>query len=119
MTAVGDRPVVYTVGDGAFLYNPIVQSLEASRSHHPPLLIVVFNNGQYRSMKMNHLRFYPGGAAVGTGEFLGVDLSGQPELSELGAPFDMRGEAVTRLDELVPALDRALNAVLELALITI
>jgi acetolactate synthase-1/2/3 large subunit len=111
--AVGDRPVVLTVGDGAFLYNPIVQSLEASRSHDLPLLVVVFNNGQYRSMKMNHLRFYPGGAAVGTGEFLGVDLSGQPDLAALAQPFEMRGETVASTAELRPALERAFKAVRE------
>lgn len=110
--AVGERPVVFTVGDGAFLYNPIVASLEASRTHGLPLLIVVFNNGEYRSMKMNHLRFYPSGAAVETGEFLGVDLSAQPELSSLGAPFDMHAEAVSSFAELAPALDRALKVVL-------
>ncbi len=109
--AVGKRPVVVTVGDGAFLYNPIVQSLEASRTHGLPLLIVVFNNGEYRSMKMNHLRFYPDGAAVETGEFLGVDLSAQPELSALGAPFGMHAEAVSSLADLSAALDRALTAV--------
>jgi acetolactate synthase I/II/III large subunit len=107
--ATPDRPVVLTIGDGAFLYNPIVQSLDASRAL--PLLIVVFNNRQYRSMKMNHLRFYPRGAAVETGEFLGVDLAGQPELSSFAAPFGMHGEAVGSLDELGPALDRAMKSV--------
>ena len=111
--SVGARPVVLTVGDGAFLYNPIVASLEASRTHRLPLLIVVFNNRQYRSMKMNHLRFYPHGAAVETGEFLGTDLSGQPELSSLVAPFDMHGEAVSSPGELAPALERALKSVRE------
>lgn len=107
--ATPDRLVVLTIGDGAFLYNPIVQSLEASRGL--PILIVVFNNRQYRSMKMNHLRFYPLGAAVETGEFLGVDLAGQPELSSFAAPFGFHGEAVGSLDELGPALDRAVKSV--------
>jgi acetolactate synthase-1/2/3 large subunit len=40
-------------------------------------------------MKMNHLRFYPEGSAVQTGNHLGVDLSTQPELSAFAAPFDM------------------------------
>lgn len=111
--ATPDRPVVFTIGDGAFLYNPIVQSLEAARTHGLPLLIVIFNNRQYRSMKMNHLRFYPRGAAVETGEFLGVDLAEQPELSALAAPFGMHGEAVTAVDELGPALERAMKSVRE------
>ena len=107
--AAPNRPVVLTIGDGAFLYNPIVQSLDAARGL--PLLIVIFNNRQYRSMKMNHLRFYPHGAAVETGEFLGVDLGGQPELSSFAAPFGMHGEAVGTLDELEPALERAMKSV--------
>jgi thiamine pyrophosphate-dependent acetolactate synthase large subunit-like protein len=109
--AVADRPVVLTIGDGAFLYNPVVASLQAAKDNGLPLLIVVFNNHEYRSMKMNHLRFYPRGAAVQTGEFLGNDLSAQPELSAFAEPFGMHGETVTGLAELGPALDRALKSV--------
>ncbi|MBW8481219.1 thiamine pyrophosphate-dependent enzyme [Actinomadura parmotrematis] len=109
--AAPERPVVLTVGDGAFLYNPVIPSLDAARTHGLPVLIVVFNNREYRSMKMNHLRFYPEGAAVGTGEFLGVDLSGQPELAAFAEPFGMHGETVERPGELAPALDRALKSV--------
>ncbi|MBB2943929.1 thiamine pyrophosphate-dependent acetolactate synthase large subunit-like protein [Actinoplanes lutulentus] len=109
--AAPDKQVVFTVGDGAFLYNPIVQSLQAAKANGLPVLILVFNNTEYRSMKMNHLRFYPQGAAVATGEFLGNDLSDQPELSAFAEPFGMHGEHVTAAEELVPALDRALKAV--------
>ncbi|MEV6300524.1 thiamine pyrophosphate-dependent enzyme [Actinoplanes sp. NPDC051861] len=109
--AAPDKPVVFTVGDGAFLYNPIIQSLQAAKANGLPLLIVIFNNAEYRSMKMNHLRFYPQGAAVQTGEFLGNDLSDQPDLAALASPFDMHGETVERTAELAPALDRALKSV--------
>ncbi|MEU4557648.1 thiamine pyrophosphate-dependent enzyme [Actinoplanes sp. NPDC023936] len=109
--AVPDKPVVFTVGDGAFLYNPVIPSLQAAKANGLPVLIVVFNNTEYRSMKMNHLRFYPQGAAVGTGEFLGNDLSDQPDLAAFAEPFGMHGETVSAKDELTPALDRALKAV--------
>ncbi|MGP4025973.1 thiamine pyrophosphate-dependent enzyme [Actinomadura sp. 3N407] len=109
--AAPDRPVVLTVGDGSFMYNPIVQSLDASRAYGIPLLIVIFNNREYLSMKMNHLRFYPEGAAVETGEFLGVDLAGQPELARFAEPFGMHAETVGHAGELVPALDRAMKSV--------
>ena len=59
-----EQPVAFLVGDGSFLYNPIIQALMASKDLKLPLLIVVFNNRQYLSMKFNHLRFYPEGAAV-------------------------------------------------------
>lgn len=87
--AVQDGFVLFTVGDGAFLYNPIAQSLLASKDFDLPVLIVIYNNKKYLSMQMNHLRFYPRGSAVRTHNHLGVDLSSQPELSEFAAPFDM------------------------------
>ncbi|MDX6744169.1 thiamine pyrophosphate-dependent enzyme [Actinocorallia sp. A-T 12471] len=111
--AAPERPVVFTVGDGAFLYNPVIPSLDAAKRYGIPLLIVIFNNREYLSMKMNHLRFYPEGAAVQTGEFLGVDLAGQPDLARFAEPFGFHGETVARAADLTPALERALKAVRE------
>lgn len=89
--AAPDRFVVLTVGDGSFLYNPIVQALSASRQMGLPVLTVVFNNRQYLSMKMNHLRFYPDGQSVEHGLFHGVDLSGQPDLATVARACGVEG----------------------------
>ena len=83
-----------TVGDGSFLYNPIVQSLSASRDLDLPVLVVVVNNRRYLSMQINHQRFYPGGVAVQDDNFRGVDLAQQPDLAALAAPFGMLGATV-------------------------
>ena len=109
--AARERPVVLAIGDGAFIYNPVIASLSAARDLGLPLLIVIFNNRQYLSMKMNHLRFYPDGAAARSGEFLGVDLGSQPELSAFAAPFGMHAESVADPSGLAPALERAFEAV--------
>ncbi|MQY27636.1 thiamine pyrophosphate-dependent enzyme [Nocardia aurantia] len=109
--AAPGRTVVFTVGDGSYLYNPIVQSLHASKAHDLPVLIVVFNNAKYLSMQMNHLRFYPDGAAVETGEWLGVDLSTQPDPARFAEPFDFHTENVDAASDLEAALDRALKSV--------
>ncbi|MBR7832577.1 hypothetical protein KDL01_04865 [Actinospica durhamensis] len=106
-----DREVALTVGDGSFLYNPIVQSLSASKSLGLPLLILVFNNRQYLSMKLNHLRFYPDGASVNEADFHGVDLSDQPDLAALAGPFGMLGLTLSDPDELRAGLEKALEAV--------
>jgi acetolactate synthase-1/2/3 large subunit len=105
------REVALTIGDGSFLYNPIVQSLAASRGLGLPILIVVFDNRQYRSMMLNHLRFYPDGAAVTEHDFRGVSLADAPELADLVTPFGMFGETVADPAELRPALVRALDCV--------
>ncbi|MFT4082247.1 MAG: thiamine pyrophosphate-binding protein [Nocardioides sp.] len=86
--------VALTIGDGSFLYNPITQALAASRTLDLPLLIVVLNNHQYLSMKLNHLRFYPDGVAVSESDFRGVDLTEQPDLAGLVEPFGMTGITV-------------------------
>ncbi|MEU8508989.1 thiamine pyrophosphate-dependent enzyme [Streptomyces brevispora] len=109
--AAADRPVVLTIGDGAFTYNPVIQSYDAARGYDVPVLIVVFNNRVYQSMNLNHRRFYPEGAAAGTGEWLGTDLHRLPRLAAFAEPFGMHTETVDTPDSLGPALERALKAV--------
>ena len=110
--ALGQRMVVLVVGDGAFLYNPVVQALLASGDLDLPILVVVFNNRQYLSMKLNHLRFYPDGTAVANDDFSGVDLSGQPPLSELGRPFGLPGWEIGAAPDLRPGLKAAVAEVI-------
>ncbi|MGW3309554.1 thiamine pyrophosphate-dependent enzyme [Streptomyces sp. NPDC001073] len=111
--AARERPVVLTIGDGAFTYNPVIQSYDASRAYELPLLIVVFNNRVYKSMNLNHRRFYPEGAAADTGEWLGTDLHRLPRLAAFAEPFGMHTETVDAPEALSPALERALKAVAE------
>ncbi|MER5516995.1 thiamine pyrophosphate-dependent enzyme [Streptomyces sp. NPDC002763] len=111
--AAKERPVVLTVGDGAFTYNPVIPSYDASKAYELPLLIVVFNNRVYKSMNLNHRRFYPEGAAADTGEWLGTDLHRLPRLAAFAEPFGMHTEIVDTTQALAPALERALKAVAE------
>ncbi|WP_406449820.1 thiamine pyrophosphate-binding protein [Streptomyces sp. NBC_01622] len=111
--AAKERPVVLTIGDGAFTYNPVIQSYDASNAYELPLLIVVFNNRVYKSMNLNHRRFYPEGAAAETGEWLGTDLRRLPRLAAFAEPFGMHTETVDAPEALAPALERALKAVAE------
>lgn len=106
-----ERPVVLTVGDGAFTYNPVIPSYDASKAYELPLLVVVFNNRVYESMNLNHRRFYPDGAAAETGEWLGTDLHRLPRLAAFAEPFGLHTETVDTPDDLAPALERALKAV--------
>jgi len=111
--AARERPVVLTIGDGAFAYNPVIPSYDASNAYELPLLIVVFNNRVYKSMNLNHRRFYPEGAAADTGEWLGTDLHRLPRLAAFAEPFGMHTETVDAPEALAAALERALKAVAE------
>lgn len=74
--ALPERTVALTIGDGSFMYNPVVPALALADEHELPLLIIVFNNSQYAVMKHFHKRFYPDGAAVSDDDFYGVNIKG-------------------------------------------
>ena len=109
--ALGDRLVAFTVGDGSWLYNPVLPGLMASAQHGLPLLVVVFSNGKYLSMRHNHRRVYPEGAAARTGYQLGVDLSAQPDPAAVAAAAGATGFTVAAARELVPTLEKAVTTV--------
>src|SRR5580704_3462523 len=107
----GSRMAVLTVGDGSWLYNPVLPGLMASAEHGLPVLVVIFNNGSYASMKNNHLRSYPEGAAARSGHFRGVDLSAQPDPAAVASAAGAAGITVRATEQLAPALDKAITAV--------
>jgi acetolactate synthase-1/2/3 large subunit len=107
--AAQGRPVVLVVGDGGFLYNPIVQALGAAKAHDLPILAVVFNNRRYEAMRQGHVHHYPAGVAVGADLFHGVHIAG-PDFAELAAPFGAYGRKVESRAELAAALPEALAA---------
>ncbi len=108
--ALKDRPVAALIGDGSFLYNPVVQALGAARNYDLPILIVVLDNRQYRAMQTGHLHHYPDGVAQAADLWHGVHIDGT-DYSELGKPFGFYGRRVERPAELAPALASGLEAV--------
>jgi acetolactate synthase-1/2/3 large subunit len=105
--AARERPVALLVGDGGFLYNPVVQALGASKQHDLPILIVVFNNKGYQAMKKGHIHHYPDGAAENAHLYYGSRLDGL-NYEELGSHFGFHGERVEQPAKLKPALQKAL-----------
>jgi acetolactate synthase I/II/III large subunit len=108
--AAPERPVAALVGDGSFLYNPVVQALGAAKASGLPILIIVCNNGAYRAMQVGHLHHYPDGAAREADLWHGVAIEG-PDYAELGRPFGFHGEKVDNPAALPQAIGRALRAV--------
>ena len=74
--AMPKRPVVVTIGDGTFLYNPVIPALAFADEHKLPLLILVFNNAKYAAMQYYHDKFYPTGTAIAAKDYYGVELKG-------------------------------------------
>ena len=110
--AAPQRPVVLLVGDGSFLYNPIIQALGASKRHELPIIIIVLNNKKYEAMRKGHVHHYPDGASASKELHFGVTIDG-PDYESLGSHFGFHGQRVENRAELATALTRALAATRE------
>ena len=104
------NPVVTLIGDGAFLYNPVLQSLGAARDFNLPIMAVIFNNRKYAAMQGMHLKMYPQGIAVNTDTFHGTHIHA-PDFTKIAEAFGGFGERVEDPEALVDALRRGLAAV--------
>jgi len=104
------RPVAALIGDGSFLYNPVVQGLGASKASGLPILVIVCNNGQYRAMQTGHLHHYPDGVAQEAEIWHGVAIDG-PDYAELGRPFGFHSQKVEKPAALPDAVRTAMRAV--------
>jgi acetolactate synthase-1/2/3 large subunit len=104
------KVVALMIGDGSLLYNPIIQGLAASAQNKLPLLIVVFNNRKYASMKANHLRYYPDGIAVATKTFHGVEIEA-PDFAKLSIHFGGLGKTIADPRDLASTLREGLATV--------
>jgi acetolactate synthase-1/2/3 large subunit len=107
--AAKDRPVVLFVGDGSFLYNPIVQALGASKHCGLPITIIVCNNSAYETMRLGHVGYYPGGIAATQKIHYGVHIDG-PEYQDLGSHFGFHGAKAETVEQLASALREAMEA---------
>jgi acetolactate synthase I/II/III large subunit len=107
--AAPKRPVALLVGDGSFLYNPIIQALGASQQHELPVVIVVLNNKKYEAMRKGHVHHYPDGASASKNLHYGVTIDG-PDYERLGDHFGFHGQRAEKLGELKGALTKALTA---------
>lgn len=110
--AAKDRTVVSVIGDGSFMYNPVMQSLAFSKHRNLPVMIVIFNNGGYAAMRKEHHAFYPDGIAASQNASHGHPIT-DLDYAELAKPFDFHGRRVERQDELASALEEANAAVAE------
>ena len=104
--ALPERTVVLTIGDGSFMYNPVVPALALAAEHSLPLLILVFNNSQYAVMKHFHKRFYPDGTAVTSDDYYGVNIKG-PDYEQAAAMVGGYWQRVEDPTELPAAIEAA------------
>ena len=106
-----NRPVICTIGDGAFHYNPVVGSFGAAQEHKLPILVVLFNNSGYLSQKRDVSNYYPQGAAAKAGRVIGTPIAPAVDYVKLAQAYGGYGEKVTNPADVRAAIDRGLQAV--------
>ncbi len=109
--AAPNRPVVALIGDGSFNYNPGLAVFGTIQEHGIPILIVLFNNQGYLSMKSGMPKYYPEGWSTRTKTFVGTSISPSPDYASVARAFDCHGETVTEPGEVRPAFERGLKAI--------
>lgn len=111
-TKLGERNrlVVLLIGDGSFLYNPVLPSLTFSKNQDLPILIIILNNNNYEVMRKTHLEWYPDGVSAREKLFYGVHING-PDYSTVANLIDGHGLQVDQPAILKDALDKAIATV--------
>ena len=95
-----ERLVLAHVGDGGFLMTG--QELATAKQYGANIVTLVYNNGGYNSIRMHQQAQYPG-------RQYGTDLV-NPDLAGLAAAYGALGLRVTRDEEFLPALKKAMAA---------
>jgi len=92
------RTVVTFAGDGEYLMNG--QELATAVQYKAGVLVIVFNNQMFGTIRMHQEREYPGRVS-------GTTLH-NPDFAALARAFGGHGETVSATEEFAPALQRAL-----------
>src|SRR4051812_38754524 len=108
--AARECPVVMLIGDGSFLYNPVLPCLTFSKDQNLPILIIIFNNNKYEVMRRTHVSWYPKGISATENLHYGVHI-GNPDYSELARWTGGVGAKVSQPDALKESIANAYAAV--------
>jgi len=115
--AAPDKTVICVVGDGAYIFANPAACHHAAAAHKLPVLTVVFNNARWEAVYRSTLTVYPGTHAARyaeehetrTGPLSSLDPV--PDFEKYAEASGGWAERVTRREDLVPALRRALEVV--------
>jgi acetolactate synthase-1/2/3 large subunit len=92
------RTVITFAGDGEYMMNG--QELATAVQYRAGVVIIVFNNGMFGTIRMHQELHYPGRVS-------GTELH-NPDFAALAVAYGAHGEVVNTTAEFGPALERAL-----------
>ena len=109
--AAPHRFIVSTIGDGAYVFGNPTACHWVAGVNDLPVLTVIFNNSRYGAVRNATLSMFKDGASGNDDGRLLADLAPSPAFEELARVQGAHGERVERPQELLNALTRARDAV--------
>ena len=109
--AAPSQTVVVTVGDGSYLFNTPLSAHMAARQEDLAMLIVVFNDQAWSTIKKSTKGSHPTGHAARTGKFALCDFSVEIAYDQIAAACGFIGIRAETPAELPARIDEALKAV--------
>jgi len=109
--AAPEKTVIATLGEGAYMFGCPTAAHFVSRAYQLPVLFVIFNNQCWNAVKRATKGIYPNGWAVKTNHWPLTDLRPSPSFERMAEVHGGYGELVEDPGEVLPALQRGLQAV--------
>jgi acetolactate synthase-1/2/3 large subunit len=107
----GGRPAYALCGDGSYMFGSPDSCLWLQQQHGAPVVTVIVNNGGYRTGTTTLAAHYPQGWAVQQETIAGGHVTPSPDFAGHARSQGCFGEKVVQAAELLPALERARQAV--------
>ncbi|VAW07672.1 Thiamine pyrophosphate-requiring enzymes [hydrothermal vent metagenome] len=95
-----ERPVVCFTGDGCFMMT--AQELATAAHHKTKLVILLFNNSMYGTIRMHQEKNHPD-------RVIATELT-NPDFAAFARSFGLRGVTVRKTPEFAPAFDEAMQS---------
>ncbi|MCP2679695.1 thiamine pyrophosphate-binding protein [Maricaulaceae bacterium NA33B04] len=95
-----EKPVICCAGDGDFVMS--VPEMATAVQHGSNIVVCVFDNGAYGTIRMHQDMHYPGRVS-------GTELA-NPDFKAMAESFGAEGFYVERTEDFMPALEAALDA---------
>ncbi len=109
--AAPERTMLVTVGDGAYLLNTPLSAHHVAQAQRLPILVVVFDDSAWSTIKKSVKGAHPQGAAVRTGRFALCDFEARVDYARVAEAAGGIGLRVERPADVPDALREGLAAV--------
>ena len=109
--AAPEREVIATVGDGSYMFGNPLPYHYVGRAESLPTLTIITNNMMWGAVRQSTLDVYPDGRAAKANIMPLTELRPSPDFEKVVETCGGRGEKVTSAADLLPALERGLDAV--------